>query len=787
MTFLDPIAQFADAARAAGLEIHGAIVADGKIQRCRIGDDKPGKKNGWYVLHLDGVAAGCFGSWKDGVTHNWCAKSRSDLTAEQDAEVRERISRARALREKEAEIFRARAAVKAVALFAKAGPVDAKHDYVVRKGVRPIGASQLKNMLVIPLEDIDGKLHSLQFIMPDGSKRFLTGGRKNGCFAWLGKPAKNKTKLFVVEGWATGCSVREAIGTGGAVVVCFDAGNLLPVCEALRGKYPDADIIICADDDYQTDGNPGITKAFAAAEAVGGVVAMPDFGIDRPAGATDFNDLHQHRGIDAVRESLSVTFKHLSDPAGKPADVVDIKTRRQEKQKKSGRAGKDSGDGSDLINWDIMSGILQRYVLIYGTDTCYDTQENILMQVKNFRLAVTNDYANLWLKSPQRRMILPDQLVFDPTRTCADECVNTFQGFSMKPKEGRFAPIFELLHHLCAESAETAKGVEDVMTWVLRWLAYPLQHPGAKMRSALVFHGPQGTGKNLFFEIMTAIYGRYALVVGQEQLEMQYNDWQSGKLFLIGDEVIARQELYHQKNKLKSFITGETLQIHPKFMPLRTEKNHINVVFLSNEEQPLALEPADRRYFVVYTPPQRTDGLYDEVSQCIKSGGIEAFYHYLLHLDMADFNEYAKPIMTVAKTDLIELGLKPAQRFMYEWTRGFLPLPLVGCSNDQLYKAFCHWCRLSGVRFIPEKIPFCSSARKALDTPALRDKYGGPPFEVKNVRLPFTRNEQRQAKMWVPSVNGPGDGDKIGEWAVRAMDTFDACLSTFKGGNAYEN
>lgn len=780
--FSDPVADFADAARNAGLEIHGHIIADGKIQRCRMGDDKPGKKNGWYVLHLDGVPAGCFGSWKDGVPHNWCAKREDELTPAETTENLRRISEARALREKEAELLKVKAAEKAAALLSKTGPVDAKHGYVVRKGVRPVGASQLKNMLVIPMLGIDGKLHSLQFILPDGSKRFLTGGRKRGCFAGLyGDEHFDENKVYVVEGWATGCSVHEA--TACAVVVCFDAGNLLPVCESLRGKFPDAEFIICADDDYKTDGNPGLTKAFAAAAAVGGVVVKPDFGADRPDGATDFNDLHQQLGIEAVRKSLETPVTDTPAAAKKDkSNVVDLDKARLRDKKKTKAAASD-----DHINWDIMSGILRRYVLIYGTDTCYDTQENILMQVKNFRLAVTNDYANLWLKSPDRRMILPDQLVFDPTRTCADECVNTFQGFAMKPKEGRFTPIFELLHHLCAESSDSGQGVEDVMNWVLRWIAYPLQNPGAKMRSALVFHGPQGTGKNLFFEIITAIYGRYALVVGQEQLEMQYNDWQSGKLFLIGDEVIARQELYHQKNKLKSFITGETLQIHPKFMPLRTEKNHINVVFLSNEEQPLALEPTDRRYFVVYTPPQRTDGLYDEVSQCIKAGGIEAFYHYLLNLDLGDFNEYAKPIMTVAKSDLIELGLKPAQRFMYEWIRGFLPLPLVGCSVDQLYKAFCHWCRLNGVRFVPEKIPFCSSARKALDTTSLRVKDGGPPLEVKNVRLPFTRNEQSQVKMWIPAKNGPKEGEKIGEWAVDAMRVFDSALSNFKGGDSYES
>lgn len=771
MSLNDPVAEFASTARNAGLEIYGHIVADGKIHRCQIGDDRKGKKNGWYVLHLDGIPAGAFGSWKLGVTNNWCAKRDDELTPEQIAENKRRMAEARKQREREEALLRSQAKEKAEKLWDRAGMVNAKHDYVVKKVIRPVGAKQVKNMIVLPLCDVDGELHSLQFIMPDGAKQFLTGGRKKGCFSWIGPPVKDTTTIFVVEGWATGCSVTEA--TGSPVAVCFDAGNLLPVCNALRSKHPDVQIAVCADDDYQTDGNPGLTKAVEAAEAVGASGFKPDFGDQRPDGATDFNDMHQALGLDAVRAVLRK----------RETNVVDLESRRKKKETK--QAGKKPDDKP--IDWNIMGKILERYVLIYGTDTCYDVQEGIVMQVKNLRLALTNDYANLWLKSPERRMILPDQLVFDPTGTCPDDCVNTFRGFAMKPKEGRFAPIFELLHHLCAESAEKDEGVEKVMDWVLKWLAYPLQHPGAKMRSALVFHGPQGTGKNLFFEIITAIYGRYALIVGQEQLEMQYNDWQSGKLFLIGDEVIARQELYHQKNKLKAFITGETLQIHPKFLPLRTEKNHINVVFLSNEDQPLALEPSDRRYFVVYTPPTRTDGLYDEVSQCIKSGGIEAFYHYLLHLDLGDFNEYSKPIMTVAKRDLINLGLKPAQRFVYEWVKGYLPLPLVGCSVEQLYQAFLYWCRQNGERFAPNKAAFGSSARKAVDQLGERADDGIPILDNKTVKLPATRNEQRLVRMWIPGKNGPRGDQKIGEWAVEAMEVFDSALRKFKGAENEES
>ncbi len=774
----DPIAAFAQAARDAGLEIRADIVADGMLRRCQVGDDRRGKKNGWYVLHLDGVPAGSFGSWRTGQTVTWCAKRTDELTPAEAEDHKKRVETARALRDGERERLAESARIKAGKIWGRAGLVDAKHAYIAKKGIKPVNARQIRESVVIPLTDADGVLHSLQFISKSGDKLFLTGGRKQGCFALLsGKSPLVFDKIYLVEGWATGCSVRQA--TGKNVVVCFDAGNLLSVCEAIRGKHPGAEIVICADDDYLTDGNPGKTKALHAAEMCGAAVALPDFGEDRPDGATDFNDLHQHRGLNDVKRSLN----NCLDLKAENSNVVDLASKR--KAKGTGDSKPKKTDAAH-IDWDIMGRILERYVLIYGTDTCYDIQEGIVMQVKNFRLAVTNDYANLWLKSPHRRMILPDQLVFDPTRTCSDDCVNTFRGFAMKPKQGGFAPIFELLHHLCAESAAKDEGVEEVMNWVLKWLAYPLQHPGAKMRSALVFHGPQGTGKNLFFEIVTAIYGKYALIVGQEQLEMQYNDWQSGKLFLIGDEVIARQELYHQKNKLKAFITGETLQIHPKFLPLRTEKNHINVVFLSNEEQPLALEPSDRRYFVVYTPPNRTDGLYDEVSLCLKNGGAEAFYHYLLNIELGDFDEYAKPIMTVAKRDLIQLGLRPAQRFIYEWINGFLPLPLIGCSVDQLYQAFMYWCRQNGERFYPSKQGFGASARKAVDQMPDRFVDGVPILDCKNVRLPCSRDGQTSIRMWIPAKFGPRDDQKLGEWALDAVDTFEGVLRKFKNADHAE-
>jgi hypothetical protein len=162
------------------------------------------------------------------------------------------------------------------------------------------------------------ELHSLQFIGPEGDKRFLSGGRVSGCYLLIGKPHGT---LCIVEGYATGASIREAAGC--AVAVAFNAGNLLPVARTLRAKLPDLRLIVCADDDSSTPGNPGLSKAREAAQAVGALLAVPDFARNRPDGATDFNDLHRQAGFEAVRAGIEravlVESGAAEDPNAWPA------------------------------------------------------------------------------------------------------------------------------------------------------------------------------------------------------------------------------------------------------------------------------------------------------------------------------------------------------------------------------------------------------------------------------------------------------------------------------------
>ncbi|WP_166888590.1 primase-helicase family protein [Pantoea sp. Cy-639] len=88
----------------------------------------------------------------------------------------------------------------------------------------------------------------------------------------------------------------------------------------------------------------------------------------------------------------------------------------------------------------------------------------------------------------------------------------------------------------------------DEYRFLLKWIAYPLQNPGAKMATAVVMFGAEGPGKSLLWEkVVREIYGAYGTTIGQAQLESQFTGWQSRKLFALAEEVVTPR--WHLRRK----------------------------------------------------------------------------------------------------------------------------------------------------------------------------------------------------------------------------------------------
>jgi P4 family phage/plasmid primase-like protien len=288
-----------DAIRGAGL-VPPDDIQPGKTTRFST-NGKRSDLSGWVHLFADEQGA-AFGCWRSGVQGTWQQKRDKPLNETEQASFRRKVVAAKKAMNEERETGYKDAAGKALAEWEAAPLAPPTHPYLMKKDSQAHMARLDSNgRLLIPVHGIDGALQSLQRIAADGSKRFFTGGKMRHGHAWLGKPEDSET-LLLCEGLATADSLRRA--TGYAVCMSFSAGNLKPMAEMVRKQYPAARLLVCGDDDTQTTGNPGRTKATEAAQAVAAGVVFP-------LSSGDFNDLAQAEGLEAVKVQVEQALGEL--------------------------------------------------------------------------------------------------------------------------------------------------------------------------------------------------------------------------------------------------------------------------------------------------------------------------------------------------------------------------------------------------------------------------------------------------------------------------------------------
>ncbi|MBT9097208.1 toprim domain-containing protein [Methylovulum psychrotolerans] len=271
--------EFQDAIRAAGL-IPPDTITTGKIIAFA-GLNKPKANRAARCFLFPDRRGGWFQDFTTGLVEVWQMKRESPYTEQEREDFRRKCERDRAAREQAVTEGQQAAAFKADKIYKRAVSADAGNLYLHRKQIHPHGAKtgdsgRLKGVLIVPLFDGAIKLVNLQFIHADGTKRFLSGGKKKCCFWWLGK--KTSTVL-IAEGFATAASLHEH--TGHQVFIAFDAGNLANVAKIVRANNPNAEIIIMGDNDKNGTGQ---NAAIAAALASGGKYLIP------PTVGHDWND-----------------------------------------------------------------------------------------------------------------------------------------------------------------------------------------------------------------------------------------------------------------------------------------------------------------------------------------------------------------------------------------------------------------------------------------------------------------------------------------------------------------
>lgn len=621
---------------------------------------------------------------------------------------------------------------------------------------RPAHLSMLvlkRGDLVIPLRDGEGRLHSLQQINPQGKKLFPKYGRKAGCFHVLGELAGAEV-IGLGEGYATADSCRQAMGW--PVVMAVDSGNLVAVAAAVRAICPGAKLVICGDDDPATAGNPGRTKAEAAALEVSGVAAFP-------AGAEgkDWNDLHVAQGLDAVREQLLAALQQEPVIHAGPAATDLPHTPSGDA---AGAAAPNEGCGEVMV--DPAQRLLERFALVGGKTHVWDRHLKCVIKRTAFEALVTKPAAKAWFDNPNKGVIDEQQakqieekqrldgkakkgssdsmpptkryLYIDGTKECWDAqkrrritdgalkmALGDAYGLWVNSPERRVVDVDHLVFDPRMEKDPSVyvntfegmplvptddfgkcqallelvsflcNGDESAVHWLLCWMALPLQRVGAKMATAVLAHSTmEGSGKSLLFsDVMSVVYGAYSATVGQDQLESQWSAWQSNKLWGVFEEVVSRDQRYNQTGKIKHMITGKTRRIESKFMNGWEEANFMNACFLSNEILPWPISENDRRLLVLW--PEETMGpdFQARVLSEIKGDGIPAFYGYLLQYNVGDFHAHTRPPKTPARQRLVDLSMASWQTFIAQWRAGYLGNLWRPCVSSDLYALFIEWCQ----------------------------------------------------------------------------------------------
>lgn len=275
----------------AGFQIK-SLEADGRIHRYNLQDDH--KKCGWAVCYLNHTNDGqpfyvcLYGDWRIGEVNKIC--TLTSMSGDDNEKIRKQIERAQKEREQEQKRVWEETSVEATSLGKLYGRLDPNNSYIRKKNINGVGAYSDGDTLICPIQDEYGKIWGLQYITTD-SKRFLTNCKVKGNFCVLGSISST---MLICEGYATGASLYEA--TGIPVLVAFQANNLPAVC----AKFPDATLTVCGDDDAHKETNTGrIYASKCAAERI----IFPRFQSSE-GNPTDFNDLHNREGIQAVKDQI---------------------------------------------------------------------------------------------------------------------------------------------------------------------------------------------------------------------------------------------------------------------------------------------------------------------------------------------------------------------------------------------------------------------------------------------------------------------------------------------------
>ncbi|MGD9639616.1 MAG: DUF5710 domain-containing protein, partial [Alphaproteobacteria bacterium] len=296
-----------------GFELEDKPVMDGKWQKASVAGDKDGKKSGAYIAFDDDKPNGQTNNFKTGDKDKWAYLGQA-LTSEAKEDLSKSQEEAKKLRREETYQKHKENGKIAFGVFKNKDDATKENcPYLANKNVNGYGVkANEKGELLVPARDKTGFLWNVQAVSDD-KKQFIVGTRKAGTMHLIDDVVKdgkleniNQNKIYITEKYESGATIHEA--TKAPVIVAFDAYNLKSVASEIRKIKPDVEIVICANNAPNKDYNVSFEQAKIASEAFNAKVVIPEFDeAEKAQGLSDFNDLANSRGIEAVKSILPIT------------------------------------------------------------------------------------------------------------------------------------------------------------------------------------------------------------------------------------------------------------------------------------------------------------------------------------------------------------------------------------------------------------------------------------------------------------------------------------------------
>lgn len=384
-----------------------------------------------------------------------------------------------------------------------------------------------------------------------------------------------------------------------------------------------------------------------------------------------------------------------------------------------------------------------------------------------------------WLEHPLRSQ--SRSVVFCPNGGSDPDDLNLWRGLAVAPRAGGWPLLRELIETVLAS------GDRAGADYILRWSAFAVQHPECPAEVALTFIGGKGTGKSTFGRVMRRIFGQHGVAIASSKaMTHNFNKVLHDCCLLFADEAVARGD-NTAEGIVKSLITEPTVMIEPKGVDAFPATNRLKVIIASNDDWVVRASADERRFaiFNVSTAKAAPPGSpaddermlwWKRLNAEIENGGIEAFLHDLLAMELGDWHpRYGVP-QNAALTGQKAASLRGVERVLYDHLRTGTPPP-------------CHLERI-GDGFVLPSVGFqeqCNARDRAdislNDVQALLSE--GHRTRDGSIRVPGMGFEKRnrQPKGWlVPSLAEArrrwDERRWPGEWDDRENDSW------FETGNA---